>query len=422
VVKPANLREDHGEAAWHAAGMENRAAISRRDQSGRISLMSANRLQRRLPPLNALLAFEAAGRLQNFTAAGRELNITQAAVSRHILTLESHLGALLFTREHRAVQLTPDGARFHQTVAASLEQIAAHATELKRKSSRGIVTIGTTIAFATFWLMPRLNAFRAQEQGIDFKLMASDAPFDLTTEEIDIAIKYGTGEWPGLDSAFLFGDEIFPVCSPAFLARHPAARQLADLPHLPLLHLDDVDASWMNWPAWFAHVPQLIGKAAMPKQMSSRRLPSRNERSRNEDPRRAAASSAPAAPAARMAAAAMAASSPVTHQAEAKRASGIKCQSYNNYSLIIQAAIDGQGIALGWRHFVDDLLREGQLVRPVGATVKTGLGVYLVTARGRPISRPAQRLMQWLRDQVSTATLDDLSPHNRAASRDTAMA
>ncbi len=341
-----------------------------RKNAGKIIDMSVNRLQRRLPPLNALLAFEAAGRLQNFTAAGRELNITQAAISRHILTLESHLGTLLFTREHRAVQLTPDGARFHQTVAASLEQMAAHAAELKRKSSRGNVTIGTTIAFATFWLMPRLNAFRAQEQGIDFKLMASDAPFDLTTEEIDIAIKYGTGDWPGLDAAFLFGDEIFPVCSPSFLARHPTARSVSALPDLPLLHLDDVDASWMNWSAWFG---QGLQNGAVRQVGTARQMPP-----------------------------------------ETKRTAAVKSQSYNNYSLIIQAAIDGQGVALGWRHFVDDLLRDGQLVRPVEATVKTGLGFYLVTACGRNISRPAQRLMHWLRDQVSPVA-DSPSPTTRHA-------
>jgi DNA-binding transcriptional LysR family regulator len=382
--------------------------------------MSANRLQRRLPPLNALLAFEAAGRLQNFTAAGRELNITQAAISRHILTLEGHLGMLLFTREHRAVQLTPDGARFHQTVAASLEQIAAHAVELKRKSSRGIVTIGTTIAFATFWLMPRLNAFRAQEQGIDFKLLASDAPFDLTTEEIDIAIKYGTGDWPGLDATFLFGDEIFPVCSPAFLARHPAVRNLSELPGLPLLHLDDVDASWMNWSAWFAHDPQIAVKTAIFKAQASKATGAKTTGARLSAGR--AASSAATAAGLPPGDWPQGDRSPGDRQAEAKRAETIKSQSYNNYSLIIQAAIDGQGIALGWRHFVDDLLREGQLVRPVDATVKTGLGFYLVTARGRPISRPAQRLMQWLRDQVSTAAVEALSPASFAQGSDLEMA
>ncbi|TXH36385.1 MAG: LysR family transcriptional regulator [Rhodospirillaceae bacterium] len=306
--------------------------------------MSINRLQRRLPPLNALLAFEAAGRLGNFTAAGRELNITQAAISRHIRTLEGHLGMLLFTREHRAVQLTPDGARFHQSVTTSLEQIASEAAELKRKADRDAVTIGSTIAFATFWLMPLLNEFRALEPGIDFRLMASDTPFHLAGEDIDIAVKYGSGDWPGLDARLLFHDEIFPVCSPDFLVRHPNAAELPHLPVQPLLHLDNVDPTWLTWQGWFEN--------------------------------------------AGLAAEAMTA------------ARGVKWQIFNNYSLLIQAAADGHGIALGWRYFVDALLESGQLVRPVKDSVRTGYGFYLVTARGRDITPPARRLMTWLHEQV----------------------
>jgi putative choline sulfate-utilization transcription factor len=310
-------------------------------------MMSTDRLRRKLPPLSSLMAFEAAGRHLNFTLAGKELNVTQAAISRQIHSLEDHLGFPVFIRQHRAVRLTPDGEKFHRVVTMSLQHVAEAAGELQRKANRRTVTVGTTIAFATFWLMPLLNRFRAEDPEVELRLMASDAPIDLLADGVDLAVKYGDGRWPGLDAVYLFRDEIFPVCSPDFLKAHPAADSLAGLPKLPLLELEEVDASWMDWPRWLA----AAGIAARP---------------------------------------------------------GSRSLVYNNYPLLIQAAVDGHGVALGWRYFVDELLQSGRLVHVTGQTVRTGLGFYLVTPQGETRSAHAVRLHDWLTSRISRD--DDSAP------------
>lgn len=304
------------------------------------------RLRRRLPPLSSLLAFEAAGRHGNFTAAGRELNVTQAAISRQIQVLEGFLGLPVFLRRHRAVRLTPEGERLHQAVTMSLEHIARLAGDLRQSAARQAITLGATIGFATFWLMPLLNRFRAEEPGLDLRLMASDSVIDLEADGVDLAVRYGSGHWPPLEASHLFGDEIFPVCSPDFRQAHPVAAA-ADLTGLPLLALEAVDPSWMTWETWL----KAAGVAAPP---APRRL------------------------------------------------------VYNNYPLLVQAAVDGQGVALGWRHFVDPLLAEGRLVRLLDLSVVTDFGFYLVAPEGGPRRAEARRLRSWLLAQA--APLRQASP------------
>lgn len=299
------------------------------------------RLRRRLPPLSSLMAFEAAGRHRNFTAAGRELNVTQAAISRQIHALEGFLGLPVFLRQHRAVQLTPEGERLHQAVTMSLEHIARLAGDLRQSARRQSITLGATIGFATFWLMPLLSRFRAEHPGIELRLMASDNEIDLQADGVDLAVRYGLGHWPRLEASHLFGDEIFPVCSPAFRQAQPAVREPADLAALPLLELEAVDPRWTNWEGWL-----------------------RTAGVRSRSPRRRLV--------------------------------------YNNYPLLIQAAVDGQGVALGWRHFVDPLLAEGRLVRLLDLSVVTDFGFYLVAPEGGPRGEDGRLLRTWLLDQAAS--------------------
>src|SRR5688572_22723982 len=137
--------------------------------------MARPSLRRSLPPLNSLVAFEAAGRLESFTAAGRELSLTQAAISRQIQQLESDLGVLLFSRSRRGMRLTPEGDILYRSVTAGLTSISDTATTLRQQQGRRNVTIGATLGFSTFWLMPRLPGFRSANPNIDLRLVASDA-------------------------------------------------------------------------------------------------------------------------------------------------------------------------------------------------------------------------------------------------------
>ncbi|WP_119459044.1 LysR substrate-binding domain-containing protein [Rhodospirillaceae bacterium SYSU D60014] len=297
------------------------------------------RLRSKLPPVSCLLAFEAAGRLANFTLAAAELNVTQAAISRQIRALEEHLRFPVFHRRHRAVQLTTEGRKLHQAVSMGLEHIAGTMAGLRRSAGESHLTIGATIGFAAFWLMPRLTRFRAAFPDIELRLIASDKPLDLLSDGIDIAVRYGSGDWPGLAATYLFEAEIFPVCSPGFLAKHPGLRSPEDLLNLTLLGLDDVDPLWLNWEAWFKEMGLPLG-----------RDPKGNHR----------------------------------------RA------YFNNYPILIQAAIDGQGVGLGWRYFLDDLLERGALVRPIEAAVRSDLGFYLVVPEGVEPSRDARAFHDWL--------------------------
>jgi LysR family glycine cleavage system transcriptional activator len=217
--------------------------------------MARPSLRRSLPPLNSLVAFEAAGRLESFTAAGRELSLTQAAISRQIQQLEGDLGVLLFSRSRRGMRLTPEGDILYRAVAAGLSSIADTATTLRQQQGRRNVTIGASLGFSTFWLLPRLPGFRSANPSIDLRLVASDALGDLAEERIDMAVRYGDGHWPALNATRMFGGEMFPVVSPALLKGRKLPLSLDDFRALPLLEYESPDPRWLSWEDWAQHMP-----------------------------------------------------------------------------------------------------------------------------------------------------------------------
>src|SRR3954451_4413434 len=170
-------------------------------------------LRRRLPPANSLVVLEAAGRHLNFTRAGEELALTQSAVSRQIQLLEQHLGAPMFQRQGRHLQLTRDGARLHRAVSMGLDHIADIAVDIRQHRGDGELTVATSVTFASYWLMARLPKFRAAHPEIELRLGAATRIQDLTAAGIDIAIRYGNGSWPGLTATRMFDNEIWPVCA-----------------------------------------------------------------------------------------------------------------------------------------------------------------------------------------------------------------
>ncbi|MFS0737653.1 transcriptional regulator GcvA [Sphingomonas sp. 1P06PA] len=203
---------------------------------------------RRLPPLAAVRAFEAAARHQNFTVAADELGMTQAAVSYQIKLLESRLGLALFRREQRRVVLTEAGRRAATQLTAAFDGIDAAFAGL-RAEDEGTLALSTSQTFANTWLAWRLGGFQMAYPDLAVRLATSDALVDFARDEIDVAIRSGRGGWPGVSAELLFRADFTPMCSPTFLARQGGTLAPADLLHLPLIGPDD---PW--WPHWLREV------------------------------------------------------------------------------------------------------------------------------------------------------------------------
>ncbi|WP_421581345.1 LysR substrate-binding domain-containing protein [Shinella sp. M31] len=284
--------------------------------------------------LNAFTSFEAAGRHSNFTLAARELGVTQAAVSRQIKALETELKTRLFERGNRAVRLTDEGRKLFDAVTAGLKTIGEAVEDISRAGKAAELTITTTVAMASLWTMPYIASFRAEHPEISIKLVASDAVLDLTEERVDVAIRYGNGDWPHLDSTFLFGVRFFPVCSPSYLSTFPVA-STEDLKSARLLHLDGPAASYSEWEWWFASNGVELGRL---------------------DPE----------------------------------------LSFNNYPLLVQAALSGQGVILAWGNVIDDLIASGGLVPMISGYTPANQSYYLVTNRRRAVREEARIFKKWL--------------------------
>ncbi|MGS0741672.1 choline sulfate utilization transcriptional regulator [Glaciimonas sp. GG7] len=293
-------------------------------------------IQRRLPPLQTLAFFEAAARHLNFTAAAQELSSSQPAVSQRIGLLEEDLGVLLFKRAHRGVSLTADGVHLFEAVHASLGEIGEAVANIRSRRMRQVLTVATDFGFAAYWLMPRLSTLRELVPNLDVRIVTSQNEFDIRGESVDVAIACGAGSWPGCAAEPLFPEIVIPVCSPGFLLKHALTGKAADLTRLPLLHLESAEpVRWQTWEDWFAHY----------------KLSMTNE---NHD------------------------------------------LTLNNYALVIQAAIAGQGVALGWVPLIDELVRSGQLVTAADRPVKTERGYFLVQPYSQRPSESLARFREWI--------------------------
>jgi putative choline sulfate-utilization transcription factor len=295
--------------------------------------------QDRLPPMQALSMFESAARLASFTAAARELGSTQPAVSQRVVQLEENLGAALFERGHRGVTLTPDGVRLFEAVSQSLDTIRIATNDIRERHAapaQRSLNLLTDFGFATYWLMPRLSQFKALMPDVDVKITSAQDVFAAQHDQADIVIGFGHAatDWPGRGTIKLFPEQVTPVCSPAFLARHGKLNHPSDLTHLPLLHLEPTNPErWLSWHGWFA----AHGLAAPP-----------------------------------------------AHR-------GI---TFNSYGFVAHAAIMGQGVALGWAPLVDELVASGQLVELFDTPVTTHGGYLLSAPRAQSTAVGAFR--DWL--------------------------
>ena len=305
---------------------------------------------RRLPPLQSLVFFEAAVRHLSFTAAAQELGTSQPAVSQRISLLEDDLGVPLFKRAHRGVSLTPEGLQLVTAVRESLGSIGEVAAKIRARRERQVLTVATDFGFATYWLMPRLATLRELVPELDVRIVTSQNQFDIRGEPVDMAIAFGDGQWPGCSATHLFPEIVVPVCSPTFYAQQGLSGHAADLRTLALLHLESAEPQrWLLWDGWFA--------------------------------------------------------------AHGLRSAGTGHDlTLNNYPLVIQAAMAGQGVALGWAPLVDALVRGGQLVAAVAAPLRTARAYFLVEPNTRRNSEALHRFRSWMVQECAQALAN--SPFN----------
>jgi LysR family glycine cleavage system transcriptional activator len=296
-----------------------------------------------LPSLDLLKGFEAAARLLSFTKAGEELFLTQSAISRQVKALEDQLGVPLFHRRHRELLLTQAGQTLYKAVGEALRTLRDAAAKLPGRAG-GMLTLTTTISFASLWLVPRLAEFRRHHPEIDVRIAATNDFANLERDNIDLAVRYCLPETAGAGAIRLFGEKTFPVCAPRLVSDGRLVSP-PDLSRHILLHYDDAErrAPWLSWDVWF----------------------------------------------------------------ELVRAPGVKpagALRFSHYDQLILAALDGQGIALGRSPLVDRWVKDGRLVLPFGrrfvSSPSKTRGYFIVTsalAKGRA---EVERFSAWLQQEA----------------------
>ncbi len=268
-----------------------------------------------LPSLNGLRAFEAAARHLSFTRAAQELNVTQTAISHQIRRLEAQLGLKLFVRRNRALALTREAESYLPAVRAAFEDLRRATQRLKRPQRDGLLTVSTLASLAAKWLLPRVVAFQEAHPGLEVRVSASTHLVDFQREEIDMAVRYGRGDWPGLRADWLMAEDIFPVCSPALLKGAKPLKRPEDLAHHTLLHATLSREDWQLW----------LTAAGLPTELAQRR--------------------------------------------------GL---TFDQSFMCIQAAIEGLGVALGRSAFVEADIAQGRLVVPFDVVLPAEAGFYIV--------------------------------------------
>ena len=228
-------------------------------------LHSQTHLRTRPIAAGHLRAFEAVARHLNFRAASEELAVTQSAVSRQIQVLEDDVGASLFLRHTRAVELTSAGALLLASVARALPQIDGAVRQIRQSAGRRSVSITTFASFASMWLIPRMEVFQRNNPDIDIRIDATDAPLDMEVADVDLAIRYGPASAMPGTAIRLFGEQLAPVISPWLLKGSPRIKKPEDLARFSLIEAGDAHRThleWLTWRRWFdeQHLKQLQPK------------------------------------------------------------------------------------------------------------------------------------------------------------------
>lgn len=295
-----------------------------------------------LPPLNALRTFEAAARLLSFSLAAEELHVTASAVSHQIKSLERHLGMRLFQRQVRQVSLTPEGAAYLPAIHLALEQIGEATRQLMRNQDR-VIRINVAPAIAGGWLIPRLYDFYSRYPEHEVEVTTSMRLVDFGRSDVDLAVRFGRGDWPGLCSHLLLTEALIPVCSPRLLQEQNAPTSPGELALLPLLHARPKASDWQEWFA-AAGIPQV----------------------------------------------------------EVKRGPG-----FQSTPLMMDAVEAGLGYGIVSRHLIERELASGRVVIPFDLTVQGSNGYYLVYPEGRENDPKVTLFRDWAMTQRENALSGD---------------
>ena len=303
---------------------------------------------RHLPALDLFRGFEAAARHLSFTRAAEELFLTQSAVSRQIQTLEQGLGVALFIRRNRGLALTEAGEQMYRAARGALRTLGDAMERIAPGATEHMVTVTSSIAFCSLWLIPRLAAFRKRHPDLDVRVSANNQILDLDRERIDVAIRYCPVAAAPAGATRMFGEEILPVCSPALLRdRARPLKKPGDLARHVLLHFDDVDRAIpsLSWNVWLE----------------------------------------------------------AEGLAELRPAGSLR---FSHYDQVVNAALGGQGVALGRRPLVRKLIDDGALVAPLSRASAVDRAYYLVRTPATQSRREVDNFEQWLLEESAEAMAD----------------
>lgn len=294
-------------------------------------------MTRRLPPLNALRFFEAAARHRSFARAAEELHVTPAAVSQQIRLLEDHLGVTLFKRG-KTLALSESADSVLHLVSEAFDQLELAALKLRSGSSSGPLIVSTPPAFAARWLIPRMDDFHARHPEVELHLLATRRPVDFSVENVDLAIRFGSGAHPGLDVEQLMPEKIVAVAAPgvAGLIRTPADLARANL----------IEDDWHLMRGAFPEWENLLGTLGV-----------------TDVP--------------------------------------LRVRRYSDTDLAIQAAVAGLGVTLAWHSLVMNDVKAGRLVQVLNHTIPTNLGYHLVIPENRAMLAKVAAFRAWLFDQAA---------------------
>ena len=286
-----------------------------------------------IPPLKCLLAVEATARLRSFTRAGEELNISQSAVSHAVTLAEEFLDTRLFDRSARPIAVTSEGADYVASLSLCLAQISADSQAIRQRRQENVLTISCNLAYGNYWLLPRLKAFHEAFPDIQVNMVTTFQGLASFDSGIDVAIRFGRGSWPDCQAHLLFREQILPVAAPAYMNNAPKAFSPPDLLRHALLHARATERSWYDWQQWFQHFGVVSGN----------NLPG---------------------------------------------------PTFDNHMSMMQAALSGRGVALGWIGTAVDFLSEGQLEPLLRTPVVLDDGLFAVVRNRR--NPRADSFLEWI--------------------------
>ncbi|MGI9514613.1 MAG: LysR substrate-binding domain-containing protein [Anderseniella sp.] len=298
------------------------------------------KLRRTLPPLSTLLPFEATARLGSITRASDELGLTQAAISKQIKSLEQDLGIQLFERRNRAVHLNVHGREFGRVVSEALRSVAAASGDLRLQQEQGEVVLRSQLCEGLYWLMPRLSGFYQKYPDIPVRVTVSTKPIAESGERFDLALQTSGREKGDTKLIFTASDEIFPVCSSTYLEGVTLPQPINRLKELHRLHHKVEPQDWVSWDAWLARLNVDLG-------------------------------------------------------------AGADGTAFDSYPMMIQAMLEGHGVALAWRRTIESYLNAGTVVQPFEEHLYLPDSLSIYQPTGWPVRNGTSELLEWLKLELS---------------------